>query len=1679
MIKYFSSRKKGISIFCLLLFLFQLFQPTISFALTGGPSQPEVQSFQPAGTSDMVDLFSGDFSYNIPLFELPGPNGGYPFNLSYQAGIGMDQEASWVGLGWSLNPGAITRQMRGLPDEFKGDPIKTTMSIKPNITVGLGAGIGAEIFGLDKKGNKNGNSFGYTLGFTVSQNTYKGLGYSIDSSLGYERAVGGGMTGGIGLQFSLDSNEGVNLQPSLSLAGKIGQVGLQAGYNSKSGLSNISYSHSITREISGENVNKNSRRGDHKATMKFNTSASLSHAHPGYTPQITMPMRNTNLAAEFKPGGAWWALFPNAYIKGFYNEQTLVNDNKQVTTEAYGYLNYQSAGDDDALLDFNREKDGMVTKESPNLAIPSLSYDIYSVTGQGISAMYRPMRNDYGLVHDQQVTSTSTGYSAGVDVGPAASHVGVNLSVNHSNSTSGSWTEDNNMNVAGEFQYKYFDRLYEPWYFKVHGEMNAEQNQVITDIGGDKAVRVKLSGGSNLTTSAENTFENPVEHFKKEFTGNAIANQDRKTRNQVIQPITNEQLLLKGKTEILPQFRITYIESNGVEQPYDRSIYLGKTDSHEDAAHHIAGYTALTPEGLRYNYALPAYNNKQVEVTFSVKGSTVSRQTVYQGVNASDDDPSPGDETTDQFFKSVEIPRYAHAHFLTSIFGPDYVDVKGDGVTEDDLGYWVKFTYKRTASNYKWRDPFLQAHYSPGWKYNFSDDKGSFVYGEKEMWYLAKAETKTHIAVFTLDSNARTDGRGAKYKLQGTDVPTPVYDAALVEGSVYRLKEIKLYTRAAGPGAPIKIIELTHDNRLCPGAPNSSSGKLTLTNLSFKYGSSSKSLNPYTFTYFGVNPSYSSLAYDRWGNYKPYSTLNRDFPYVPQIGSKSQVDQNAAVWSLVGIDLPSGGKITVDYESDDYGYVQHKPAMQMMEVVDPDAPDHSNFNNPKINLESDRLKVRFKLEIPINGAITDAGMLKDEVQKYLDPRGQLYFKLKMNLRGIGDNVFDYISGYAEIDPNAPMGLEKEGSSADYTHGYFSVKAEPVKKIDGTVDQRNPFSMRAWQHLRTNQPELSNPGRKLKRTGDSGEQIDQIKSLGSIGWEIRTMFEGFYKACADKKWGREIEVGTSWIRLNSPDKIKYGGGLRVKQITMSDEWKEQTDKDLEGVYGQVYDYTIKENGKLISSGVASYEPIVGGEENALRYSKKYVQSVPLHSDNNLFFEYPINESYYPGPQVGYRKVTVWSLASAFLAKQNDDPAHPNPDYANLNVKFPDNIKAFPNAPGLSYGTTGKTEHEFYTAKDFPVITDETDKLNKPYKLSVPVPLLGSIAISKLTTSQGYSIVTNDMHGKPKKISNYKQDKFGKPETEPISWVQYNYRSKERMYDGEKVNELVNTFKLEDGALRPTNDKDDPSRPADIPADDQQTNSQLYYRIGQETELFTDMRQYEDKVWSGGATFNTDILYVPILVAIVPVPMPSVWPNVSKSKSTMRSAVTNKVVFKSGIMTSTEAYDGGSKIITRNLKWDQHTGVPVVTTVNNNFDLPIYNYSILAHKQYAGMGAAYENVGATFHISSVIELPQKKGFYDFYSSLPAGTLFPGDEIIVYEDGSNLRKPLAKVVYTGQVDGDNLIYAETKLDASNYECMIVRSGYRNQLAVSAGTITALNSDPSKTGPLMATPKVITIVK
>ncbi len=112
-------------------------------ALTGGPSMPEYTQFEEVTSNNLVDPNTGNFTYSIPLLDVPGPEGGYPVALSYHSGISHEQEATWVGLGWSLNAGAINRVVRGIPDDYLNAVVVTHNQAEAFggiLTVNLGYG---------------------------------------------------------------------------------------------------------------------------------------------------------------------------------------------------------------------------------------------------------------------------------------------------------------------------------------------------------------------------------------------------------------------------------------------------------------------------------------------------------------------------------------------------------------------------------------------------------------------------------------------------------------------------------------------------------------------------------------------------------------------------------------------------------------------------------------------------------------------------------------------------------------------------------------------------------------------------------------------------------------------------------------------------------------------------------------------------------------------------------------------------------------------------------------------------------------------------------------------------------------------------------------------------------------------------------------------------------------------------------------------------------------------------------------------------------------------------------------------------------------------------------------------------------------------------------------------------
>jgi YD repeat-containing protein len=64
-----------------------------------------------------IGYFTGQPNINIPIYQIKTNQHQLDISLSYNSNIRVNQDASWVGLGWSLNAGGvITRTIRGLDD---------------------------------------------------------------------------------------------------------------------------------------------------------------------------------------------------------------------------------------------------------------------------------------------------------------------------------------------------------------------------------------------------------------------------------------------------------------------------------------------------------------------------------------------------------------------------------------------------------------------------------------------------------------------------------------------------------------------------------------------------------------------------------------------------------------------------------------------------------------------------------------------------------------------------------------------------------------------------------------------------------------------------------------------------------------------------------------------------------------------------------------------------------------------------------------------------------------------------------------------------------------------------------------------------------------------------------------------------------------------------------------------------------------------------------------------------------------------------------------------------------------------------------------------------------------------------------------------------------------------------
>ncbi|MDP1623160.1 MAG: hypothetical protein Q8M08_12565 [Bacteroidales bacterium] len=1561
---------KAISIGIAMNFMLELCLPLRSMALTGGPSQPEMEAFTPVNTNDMVDLASGDFRYNIPLLTVPGPNGGYPINLAYNAGITMEQEASWVGLGWNINPGSITRNMRGIPDEFNGDIITKKYHTKPNWTVGVGlSDLDLEAIGIP--------SLPATGSAQLYYNSYKGFGIKVGMGINALQSdcMGGSIKGDVDL--SWDSQSGLGFSPSLSVAGSMeqkksttyagtlgssGSIGITV--NSRQGVTDLWLK--STTSASYQNLKKNMPTlgvSDVGAGFSFGTSS--------YVPSVQMPMRSFSIGGNVKLGPSA-VMFADAKVNANFSRQEPKKE--PVLTPAYGLLYHQNGGSD-GMKDFNREKDVAVNKHSKNLPIPVMTYDIFQVTGENMGGAFRIYRSDIPLFTDP-ITAYNTGDGEiGFDLGSlgVANHLGVNLSLGITENYSGMW-QDGCIDAKKVFnQNDNSNPVSEQAYFRMTGD-NAENNlEQFNDVLKSDPARFALD------------INNKVPYFHNILNDNSRISKPYRTarekRSKTIEYLTNKEKAIDPVKE-------NYFESN-----QDVLKDSPKPFQYTRPSHHLAEMTVTNPDGNKYTYGIAAYNNSQRDDNFAVPALTNNKKFFTSAIE--DYDSPNNKQGDDNLFMSTEMPAYAHSYLLTKIVAPDYVDVDNNGPSDNDLGYWAKFTYKKQHSDYKWRIPYTGANYSKGFITDEKDDKASYTYGTKEIWYLQKVETKTHCAIFYFSN--REDGLDA---FGPCSYPG---NASGFKGTnrLLKIDSIGLYSKV-DITIPVKMVHFEYTYDLCGKVQNNqgkeiikkvlnkeininrNAGKLTLKCVWFSYEKNRKGrFSPYVFNYNELgsdgqpdqinNPDYSALAMDRWGYYAADQDVSI-WPYVSQKAADAQtIDNYMGVWNLKEIHLPSGAKIRIDYESDDYAYVQNKRAMQMMKITS--ATWNKNEENPLSGI--------FTLTVDKNKA-------EDKAADYIDKlRDDLvYFKCYVLVKGSPDKgKYDYVEGYGAYNT-----CVANGSKLNITF-----KQVPYNLITQKTD---PITLATWQYLKLQRPDLL-----YDKTIESDVGfLAIVNKVCALLKDISTLLIGFYNYCNGTQLGKDISISNqypSYIRLNNPDMIKRGGGHRVKQISMIDNWTQPWN----AAFTTSYTYRTYENGRIISSGVAENEPSVGAEESPLKHPVRYhLEKIFPAKSPELYLEEPFGESLYPGPSVTYSKVIV----------HTDLPTEE------------------PHTPGVA-SQNGIQVAEFFTSRDFPVRSSQTEiQLVKHKPFPIQWPTIGYNVYTSHGFSQGYTIELNDMQGKQKKLATYKPwnykeiTDFLMPDfnMQPVSLVEYIYKTRYPYVPGGD-NQLENTVTVLHG-----------------------DNAKQQGTIGLTYDFYTDMRENYTYCFSGEMLPNLDQMTFIVL--------PMIWPKKEQSTSIFRTIVNMKVVCRTGILEETRSYKDGALTATKNLMYDSETGEPLLTVTTSDFsnshaanlyNYPYYTYTMPAHWYYPMMGGKYHNAGANYDAEKQYKsVPGKKDTVNFK---------PGDIILgtgKYWLTSNTRPADPKLNYfsLGNSAGSSIASLQGR----------VVSGYTNQLSVNAGNIVSLKN-------------------
>ncbi|WP_135399364.1 hypothetical protein [Hymenobacter metallicola] len=925
-------------------------------------------------------------TYNIPVIDVPGPERSFSLPLTYRAGIRLEQEASWVGLGWSLNPGAIARSLNNYPDDASSESYASVF--KKEVDRGWYGGVPglldltwdsetghsgtADLIGLASVGWENGQ---LNSGDLVGIKYTKGEGVSADP---VRMAFAAVTIASIGSATAVTSSKSVATK-AIAIGGEVGtSVGTSAAIGTAMGM--------VGR--AGGSAGGNSRpivRMQNKLLhtnywVFFNDNKEESM----YGSLYFQDMSQNVAGAPAIPGVDRGPLVYNGSLQGpaekapVYLYSRRYSDESTVEREVGGDL-HQHVG--------RGESEYRVTSLRPI----SIAHDDFSVMGAGVSGSIRPQRLEVGsIAFPKKMGDEHDKYS----LVPFLNDYKVGF--RYENSASNGYDYHRYETPQGESE------------TGITHDAQGEGSLIVRDERLKTRFTVASTGAPAATAPARKGVRNRV----NETTG------------------ARERALLQGKhvewysnEEIEKQIYHTSAEGNG-----EQFLECYKPTLRSVRRQQIVGYTLDTRKPFATRHYIPRYDSVDAGTSFNAfrirlpgKGIGAFRVTAEDGTTYHYSLPvyhyatysEANEKTTDRpSFSSSRLGDgtgqyiYATTWLLTAITSSDYVDRHHLGVVDDqDWGGWVKFEYGRFAPHYKWRQPYVgEAYPEPaGPQFVNENSTGSFSEGAKQTYYLNSIRTRSHTALFV--KSVRQDGRGhfsgrtADQSPLGLDEQKP--------SSSLRLDEIILLTNqdadklatangilpAGSTAAPVPALTAnTADNaheqdtrtlangdtyryvldaqdiaadarirdyinqralkrvvfhysyRLCVGTPNSfaslsplpkmgvdeahlgRSGKLTLESLSTFGPLNTKLIPDFKFTY-GSNPAYGRGKWDGFGMYNSRATDTRDGHAI--IDNHQAASEDGAAWSLTEILTPLGSRTRIAYERDQYAMVSEYGTKQL------------------------------------------------------------------------------------------------------------------------------------------------------------------------------------------------------------------------------------------------------------------------------------------------------------------------------------------------------------------------------------------------------------------------------------------------------------------------------------------------------------------------------------------------------------------------------------------------------------------------------------------------------------------------------------------------------------------------------------------------------------------------------